>query len=434
MIEREALEIASDAVQRALRAGASEAEATVSQSRRFHVEARQKTLGKLEHSTGRTLSMRMFASGRRVNLASSDLTREGLERAIRGAVEQARYVTEDPLAALPEACGAYTGDLALYDEVLAKRENARKIDDAIAIEAMVRDADPRVVNSNGSHYSDGESITALVTSGGFSGAYAGTSATISSAPVAQEGEVKRVGHYGTAARRFSELDPIDRVASLAAKRAVELFGARKPPTARLPVIFERDVAAAVLADIFSALSAANVAIGNSWLAGRVGERIGSRLVNIVDDGTMPGKLGSSPFDGEGVPTRRTTVFTHGVLDTLLYDTYYARKLGASTTGNSTGGGIGATSLEALIASTRRGVLVLDTIGFATEHATGTYSRGARGFLIESGELSHPIDEFTIAGNFADMLAAIDGVADDLRFDGAIVSPSFRVGEMTISGN
>ncbi len=188
-------------------------------------------------------------------------------------------------------------------------------------------------------------------------------------------------------------------------------------------------------DLFSAISAANVSVGNSWLAERVGERVGSDLVTIVDDGTLPGRLGSSPFDGEGVATRTTTVFDRGVLRTFLYDTYYARKLGAQTTGNSTGGGIGANnfylqpgtqSLEELIASTPRGVLVLDTIGFATEHASGTYSRGARGFLIENGELSYPIDEFTIAGSFPAMLAAIDAVANDLRFDGSVVSPSFRV--------
>jgi PmbA protein len=212
---------------------------------------------------------------------------------------------------------------------------------------------------------------------------------------------------------------------------------------RVPVIFERDVAAAVLGDIFSSLSAANVTIGNSFLAGRVGERVGSELVTIVDDGLLRRGLGTSPFDAEGVPTRKTVVFERGTLLTFLYDTYYARKLGAATTANSSGSGIGPNNfylvpgertLDELIAATPRGVLVLDTIGFATESVTGTYSRGARGFLIENGEVAYPIDEFTIAGNLATMLGAVDAVANDLRFDGSIVSPSFRVAEMTVSGN
>jgi PmbA protein len=221
-----------------------------------------------------------------------------------------------------------------------------------------------------------------------------------------------------------------------------MIGARKPPTMRCPVIFERDVASAVLTDLFAAVSAANVATGNSFLAGKVGERIGSALATIVDDGRRPGGLGSSPFDAEGVATRRTVVFERGVLRTFLYDSYYGRRLGAASTGNAAGGAIGpnnfylepgADSLQALIAATPRGVLVLDTIGFSTESVTGTYSRGARGYLIEGGEVAHALEEFTIAGNLPEMLAGIDRVASDLVFDQPIVGPSFRVAEMTVSG-
>jgi PmbA protein len=206
---------------------------------------------------------------------------------------------------------------------------------------------------------------------------------------------------------------------------------------------ERDVAAHVLSDVFAAVNAANVAVGNSFLLERVGTQVGSELATLVDDGRLPGGLGTSPFDAEGVPTRRTVVFERGILRTFLYDSYYARRLGAKSTGNAAGGGVGPNnfyleagerSLEELIAATPRGVLVLDTIGFSTESVTGSYSRGARGFLIENGELAYPIDEFTIAGNLATMLGSIDAVAGDLTFDSAIVSPSFRVAEMTVSGN
>jgi PmbA protein len=137
------------------------------------------------------------------------------------------------------------------------------------------------------------------------------------------------------------------------------------------------------------------------------------------------------------------VFERGTLRTFLYDTYYARKLGAQSTANSSGGGVGpnnfylqagSRSLEDIVAGTKRGVLVMDTIGFATEHASGTYSRGARGYYIENGAIAYPIEEFTIASTFPEMLAGIDAVANDLRFDGAVVSPSFRVAEMTVSGD
>ena len=208
------------------------------------------------------------------------------------------------------------------------------------LERLIREADTRIVNSSGSNYSDAVAVTAIANTSGFAGAYAWTRAGRSTGPVALDGGVKRIAHYGTAGRYLGELEPPTAVATTAVRRAVDLFGARKPQTMRVPVIFERDVAAAFLDDIFAAVSAANVAINNSWLTERVGSRVGSELVTIVDDGGLPGKLGSSPFDGEGVPTRRTPVFEGGVLRTFLYDTYYARKLGVASTGNSTGGGIG----------------------------------------------------------------------------------------------
>lgn len=441
--EEEALQTARDAVALALEAGATGAEATVGIGRRLSVEAREAVITKLEQSTGKSLTVRIFVDGRKTTFATADFERDGLRAALARAVEQAEHVAADELARLPDERAATVPDLGLYDPAIVERGDDAGAEDALAIERALREADPRIVNSNGSHFGDSSSLVALANSDGFAGSYLATRASRSTSPVAHDGPHKRTAHYGTAARRLDELDDNAEVARIAAMRTTEMFGARKPGTMRVPVIFERDVAAAVLSDIFSAVNAANVAVGNSWLAGLIGEKIGSDLATIVDDGRLPGRLGSSPFDGEGVATRRTVVFERGVLRSFLYDSYFARRLGAATTGNASGGGIGPNSLylEAgtgslaeLVAKTPRGILVLDTIGFATEHATGTYSRGARGFAIENGELAFPVEEFTIAASLPDMLAGIDAVAADLRFDGSVVSPSFRVAEMTISGS
>jgi PmbA protein len=443
MDESQALELAQRTVALARSAGADEVEATVSVSQRFHAEARDVTVSKLEHSTGKTVSVRIFTGGRKASLATSDVSDDGLRDALGRAVEQARFVAPDRFAGLPERFATDWPDLQLFDDAVAARSGDRRVDDALDLERLVRSCDERIVNSSGSHYHDVVSVTAIANSAGFSGAYASTRAGRSTGPVAHDGEVKRTAHYGSASRHFAQLEPLDAIARVAAHRVTALFGARKPPTGSCAVIFERDVAATLLEDVFSAVSAANVAVGNSWLVGHVGEAVGSARVTIVDDGRMPAKLGSSPFDGEGVATQRTPVFEGGVLRTFLYDTYYARKLGAASTGNSTGNGIGtgnfyleagSETLDGLIAGTKRGVLILDTIGFATEHASGTYSRGARGLFIENGEIAYPVDEFTIAGTYRHILAGIDAVADDLRFDSAIASPSFRVAEMTVSGN
>ena len=435
------LSVAIGAVELALAAGATEADATSTVAQRFSTEARDATVVKLEQSTGRSLTLRAFVAGSKATLTTTDLSPDGLRDAVRRVVEAARHVESDALAGLPEpAEPPPEGPLQLYFDDVGARSPEAKIADALALEATARAYDPRIVNSGGSRAGDTIATITLANSRGFRGSYRTSSVLRATSPIAQDGPNKRNASYGSAARSFADLETVDAVATIAAERAVGMCGARKPATARLPVIFERDVAGAVLGDVFAAVNAANVAIGNSFLANRVGERVGSELVTIVDDGLLARGLGTSPFDAEGVPTRNTVVFEGGTLRTFLFDTYYGRKLGSATTANASGGGIGPNnfylrpgtrSVQELVASTPRGVLVLDTIGFATEYVTGTYSRGARGYMIEGGELAYPIDEFTIAGNLATMLEGIDAVADDLRFDGAIIAPSFRVAEMTI---
>jgi PmbA protein len=441
----EPAELALDAVERAVACGAAEAEATFNVVERFSTEARDREVTTLEQSTGRALTLRVFVDGKKATLATSDLSLAGLNRFVQETVDAARHVAVDPFAGLPDSLAA-PGDgsaLATFSADVGERSSEAKIDDALALEALTRAYDPRIVNSAGSHVADAVATTTLANSKGFHGTYRSTQATRAAGPIAQDGAKKRVAQYGSAARGYGTLEAVDSIARTAAQRAVGMCGARKPATLRCPVIFERDIAAHVLSDIFGAINAANVAIGNSFLAGKIGCKVGSSLVNIVDDGRLTGGLGSAPFDAEGVPTRRTVVFRDGILETFLYDTYYGRKLGAASTGNASSGGVGPTNcylqagtqaLEALVEATPLGVLVLDTIGFSHESVTGTYSRGARGFMIEKGELSYPIDEFTIAGNLVEMLANVDAVANDLRFDASIVSPSFRVAEMTVSGS
>jgi PmbA protein len=440
----ELLDRVRSVVDLALAAGADEADATLVVAQRFSTEARAQTVAKLEQSTGRSLTVHAYVGGAKATLSTTDLSEDGVRGLVREVVESARFVERDPLAGLPERIVELPDDdLEIYFDDVAARDAADKIADAKAMEAGVRAYDPRIDNSGGSRVNDAVTTVALATSRGFAGAYRSSTVLRDTHPIARDGDDKRNGSYGTAARSYADLETVEHVARVAARRAIAMCGARKPQTMRAPVIFERDVAAAVLGDIFSALNAAHVAVGNSFLVGRVGERIGSDLVTVIDDGRLKRGLGTSPFDGDGIATQRTVVFEQGVLKTFLFDTYYGRRLGSSSTGNAAGGGIGPNnlyleagtqSLEALIASTPRGVLVLDTIGFSTEYVSGTYSRGARGLMIENGELTYPIDEFTIAGNLPEMLAAVDGVADDLHFDSSIVSPSFRVAEMIVSGN
>ena len=443
-----ALEIAERGLKSALAAGALQAEATCTIARKFSVRARDLEIDKLEQSTGRGLSLRVFVGEtnklRRATLSTTDLSGDGIEIIAKRVVDAAHHVGEDPFAGIPETAGTLdAGDLEIEAGDVASRSNDAKIADALTLEREARAFDARIDNSNGSYVSDAQVTLGFANSSGSRASYNYTSASMMANPVGRDGEAKRTAYYSTAARSWSGCERPAKVARRASSRILAMFGAAPIPSQKLAVIFERDVASAVLGDIFAAVSAANVAIDNSYLADKVGEKVGSDLVTIVDDGRLPRGMGTSPFDGEGVPTRRTVVFEKGVLKTHLFDTYYARKLGAQTTGNASGGGIGPNnfyleggelSLEDLIGQTKRGLLVLSIIGFATESATGTYSRGVSGVLIENGELAHAVDGVTIASNFlTGILPGIDALANDLRFDSGITAPSFRVAEMTVSG-
>lgn len=441
----EALALAQNALELIAEAGATDAEAMVTIADRFACEARDTELTKLERSRGRSLQVRAFVGTRRSTLATSDLSAGGIAALSRRVVAAAAFVGEDPHAGLPEVAaedGVCDHDLLTVADDVAERADEEKIADALAMERAVREADARITNSDGSRVRDSLVSWALANTRGFCGVTQGSQVARASVPVALDGSEKRIGQYGTAARGWTTAESAQAVALHAVHRALALFGARKPATTRMAVIFERDVAAGVLEDIFAALSAANVALGNSWLAERVGQRVAAERVTILDDGRLRGGLGSSPFDGEGVPTRETVAIRNGVLETYLSDTYWGRRLGMASTGNAASGGVGPNNcylvpgtgaLDDLVSTTERGVLVLDTIGFATEYASGIYSRGARGIYIEDGEPRYPIDEFTISSTFGEMLQSIDGIAGDLRFDSTVVAPSFRVAEMTISG-
>ncbi|HEY4439136.1 MAG TPA: TldD/PmbA family protein [Candidatus Elarobacter sp.] len=441
----EALALATAAIEQLTASGATDAEATVRIADRFSCEARGTTVTKLQRSRGRSLSVRAFVGTRRATFSTTDLDPARIGALAREAVAAAVHVGEDADAALPEAFASdevCDHDLFTVAPDVAERPDDDKVREALELEAAVRAADARIMNTDAARVGDTSAWSALANTRGFRGVKAGTSVSRSASPVASDGDNKRIGYYGTAARGWATAEPADAVALHAVHRALALCGARKPPTMRVPVIFERDVAASVLGDVFAALSAANVAIGNSWLAGKAGEKIGSELVTIVDDGRLRGGLGSSPFDAEGVATRETIAVENGVLRSYLSDTYWGRRLGIASTGNASGGGVGPTNLylvpgsgtlDDLVASIDRGVLILDTIGFATDHAGGVYSRGGRGIYVEGGAPQYALDEFTVSASFFDLLGGIDAVAGDLRFDGTIVAPSFRVAEMTIGG-
>lgn len=428
--------------------GATGAEVTLTEGDEFSVAVRLGEIEKLVEAGSRAIGIRVLLGQRAGSSYTSDLSREGVEQMVRSAVALARIASEDPFAGLPEPelLGAYAGDLALYHADVAELDPAWKIEQAKLAEQAALGADPRITNSEGASFDSYLGRHEFANSLGFAGAYRTSSCSLSVVPVARDGASMERDWWHTAARSAAGLEPAEQVGRTAAERALRRLNARKAPTQRVPVVFEARVARSLLGHLFDAVSGASVYRQASFLAGRLGETIAATSLTVIDDATMPGLFGSSPFDDEGVASRRTVLVRNGVLETFLHNCYTARKLGMRTTGNASRGvagnsGVGhgnfylepgTRSVAALIGSVQRGLYVTELIGSGVNTVTGDYSRGAAGQWIEHGELAYPVSEITIAGSLRTMFQTLEA-ASDLEFRGSTASPTVLIGEMTLSG-
>jgi PmbA protein len=254
-------------------------------------------------------------------------------------------------------------------------------------------------------------------------------------------------YWYSAARHRTALEDPASVGRTAARRALRRLGGRKVKTTEVPVVFDPDTAASLVRSIAGAASGPSLYRRASFLGDKLGQRIAAPAVTIVDDGLTPRALGSRPFDGEGLATRRTTLVGEGVLQSYLLDSYSARKLGLASSHHASrdGAGVGVSTtnlvLQAgptppaeLIRSVKNGLYVTELIGFGVNGVTGDYSRGAVGLWIENGELTYPVEEITIAGNLLTMFASIEGIGDDLVLRDRTVSPTLLIGRMVVAGN
>jgi PmbA protein len=449
-LETDLREIAQEIVRRATKAGATAAECVVREGDEFSTLVRLGQVETLKESGSKSIGVRVFYGQRAASTYSSDFSREGLDRMLNSALELAKITSEDPFGGIPEASqlGQLKGDLDLYHEDVYSLPGPDRIDYARRAEKAALDFDPRIKNSEGGSFDAATGHKVLANSHGFVGEYRRSYCSIAAVPIAQtdDGAMQR-DYWFSVARTLSKLDSPEQVGRTAAERTLRRLGARKVRTAHVPVIFDPMVATSILEHIFEGVNGDSVYRGASFLAGKLGQKIAGENVTIVDDGTIPGGFGTSPFDGEGVPTRRTVVVEKGVLNSYLLNTYTAKKLKLATTGNASRGlagtpGIGPGNyfLQAgprtpkqMIADIKEGLYVTEFLGHGANLVTGDYSRGASGLWISRGEFAYPVEEITVAGNLKEMFMNISEIADDLEFRGSVASPTLRIDGLTVGG-
>ena len=443
-------ELALGVIKGAANRGASGAEVFVVEDESFSVLVRMRSVDTVKSAREKRLGLRVFVGQRSATTATSDFSAGALERLLADTVAMANATPEDPFGGLPDS-GAFATDLPELD-LWDAEAGALPIADRIALASRAEEAalgfDPRISNSEGSDYGHRDARILFANSHGFSGEYRASSVSLSVTPVAKdEAGMQRDGWYSTQ-RRLSRLESPEALGRTAAERTLRRLGARKVTTQDVPVVFDPDMAASLLRSVCGAVSGSAIYRGASFLVGKLGQQVAAPGVTVVDDGRMRGSLGSRPFDGEGLPTRRTMVIENGVLASYLLDTYTGRKLGFASTGNAsrslgqrpTVGPMnfyfqpGTESPEAMIRSVDRGLYVTEMIGFGVNLVNGDYSRGAVGIWIENGELAYPVEEITIAGNLKNMLQDIEMVGNDLEWRSSVAAPTVKIGRMTVAGN
>ena len=443
-------DIATDVIRRAMVGGATAAEVVAMDGSEFSTVVRLGEVETLKESGSKGIGVRVFFGQRAASTHSSDLSPAGLKQLVDSALVLAKVTSEDPFAGIPEPSqlGKLEGDLNLYYDDVYSLSTADRIDYARRAEKAALEADPRITNSEGGSFDAAVGYKVLANSHGFIGDYQRSYCSVSAVPIAQiEGSAMQRDYWYSVANSLKKLESAEEVGRIAAKRTLRRLGARKVKTAKVPIVFEHTVAGALVGHIFEAVNGDSIYRGASFLTGKLNEKIAGDNIYVVDDGTMPGGFGTSPFDSEGVPSRKTVVVENGVLKSYLLNTYTAKKLGLQTTGNASRGlagtpGIGpgnfflrpgTKSAQEIIGDIKEGLFVTEFLGFGVNLVTGDFSRGASGLWIQNGEFAFPVEEITVAGNLKDMFFNISEIGNDLEFRSSIASPTLRIDGMTVAG-
>jgi PmbA protein len=438
-------------VERARKKGAREAEAFSERSRTASATVANGEIEELSEAASKGVGLRLFVDGRLGFASTTDFAPEAIETLIDRAIALARASAPDEANGLPTRRELSLTNRPrvgrLFDDAVAGLDPSWKLSAAFEMERAARAEDGRCTRFEGSGAGEAVVEYAIANSHGLSDAERGTHVYLWCSPVAGEGDGLQTSSWSDHRRHLAEVESPESVGREAARRTVRMLGARKPESARVPVIFDPNMAAGFFGALARAASGELVYKRSSFLAGRLGQAIASPLVTLVDDGRIEGALGASAFDGEGLVTRSLPVLENGVLKNFFYDVRTARKAGAKPTASARRGYAslpaiaarhlvvtpGTQSPEGLIRGVKRGLFVTSMLGSGANVITGDYSRGANGLWIENGELTFPVQEATVAGHLDEMLKSIDALGSDLQRRGGVWAPSIRFAELAVGG-
>lgn len=441
------LEFAKIGMQKAKKMGAEHAEFFVMRNRSLEVEIKDDSLEQIKQADSQGVGLRILKGNRQGFSFSSDFRSTALDKMIAQAVKNSQYSDAEPALGFPQPHRSYP-KLDLYDAAMGQVSMEEKIELARESAQQAKQYDVHVQRIERSGYEEGEVEMWLANSNGISLHQAGTYCGLFCLALGEKEGEQQSGYGMDTCIAVRELSP-EKAGTMAGRRAVQLLGAAPVKSSVMDLILEPMVATQMIGILSSCFSGEAVLKKKSWLAGKLGAQIASTELTLVDDGTLPNRLGSASFDGEGAPTKRTVLLEHGVLQQYLYDCLWAAKAGTESTGNGVRGSykgtphIGTTNyymlagnqtVEQLVGDVSDGIYVTEILGAHTANpVSGDFSFGASGILIQHGRLIRPVRGITIAGNLQSLLQNICGVGNDLTFFGSQGAPTVRIANIAVSG-
>jgi PmbA protein len=440
-----ALERAQNLVQSAIKSGADAADAVYACDASTEVQVRLGALEDVARSEGEEIGLRVFLGQRSATISSSSMNADILSGLVTRALDMAREAPEDKFAGLAPADRLMVGLPADIDSDDGGDPDPTSLRArALAAEDAARGV-PGVTNSEGGSASAGRSIFALATSHGFAGVNSSSGYGVSASVLAGEGDDKERDYDWRSARHEADLDEAAAIGKRAGERAVKRLNPGSVKSGQIPVIFDPRVGGSLIGHLLGGIGGASIARKTSYLLESLGAQLFDSGLSVIDDPLRKRGLGSRSFDGEGLPTARTSIIDKGVLTGWLMESASARQLGLQPTGHASRGVSGApgvstsnvhleggmVSVADMMGDIKYGVYIHELSGQGVNMVTGDYSRGAAGFLIENGEITTPVSEFTIAGNLKEMFTALIA-ADDIEFVRSLNVPTLRIDGMMVA--
>lgn len=419
--------------------GATEASVSASHDSGFSIDVRMGEVETIAFSEDKGISTTVYMGQRKGSASSTDTSDAALEAMVIAASEIAKVSAADPCFGLPnrELINNHYPDLALFSPW--KIAPAQAIEMALACEKKALSVDSRISNSDGVNISTYSFCHGYANSFGCEGVVNSSRHNLSCSLIAKEGDSMQRDYDYTTARRCEDLMSLEVLAQTAAERVISRLGAKKIKTQKAPVVFSSRISSSLCSSFIGAISGSNIYRKHSFLLDALGKSVFPQFIHMYEQPHLLRGLGSSPFDGEGVPTRANIFVKEGILSQYALSTYSARRLGLETTANS-GGVFNLTvdptvsGLEEILKMMGKGLLVTELMGQGVNILTGDYSRGASGFWVEEGEIQYPVEEITIAGNLKDIFLNILAVGQDINPNSSTRCGSILIEEMMIAGN